>query len=116
MGARHTLRVLVVVVASFGLLASQALAAPRTPPPTLGWAGNFEQLTGEIDHLPGLCQPGGTSFEFRSTGVATGPYPGTYTETGRATLGPPTVAGPFNSVVVGFEAEFRIDAISSAAR
>jgi hypothetical protein len=111
MGARNTLRTVTTVVISFGLLASQALAAPPTPPPSLGWAPTFETLTGEIEHLPGLCQPGGISFEFRSTGVAVGPYPGTYVETGRVTLGPPTVAGPFNSVVVGLEAEFRIDAV-----
>ena len=54
------------------------------------------------------CNPSGTSnFAFSTSGVAVGPYPGTFTETGTATMGPAdptTQLGP----VTSFQAQFTI--------
>jgi len=90
------------------------MAAPPPAPPTLGPGPGlplFESFIGEIAHLEGTCQPVGTTFAFRASGVATGPYPGTFTETGSVTIGPPDVAGLFLSAhVVAFESSFRIEA------
>ena len=94
-------------------LASPATAAPPPGPPTLGAGTDFtmyETFNGEIEHLDGLCQPGGTTFDFRASGVATGPYPGTFTETGTVTFGPPS-SGFLTTPVVAFESSFRVDAI-----
>jgi hypothetical protein len=51
--------------------------------------------------VSGTCNPLGTSvFDFTVTGIASGPYPGTFTETGTITLGP---LGP-----VSFTSDFKI--------
>jgi hypothetical protein len=58
-------------------------------------------LTGEIfaisqPHVRANCDPSGTStITFRTSGVAVGPYPGTYMESGTVTLGPQTGAAGF---------------------
>jgi hypothetical protein len=67
-------------------------------------------LTGEqfVDPTPTVttaCDVNGTStISFSSSGVATGPYPGTYTEVGTATLGPQPF--DFNGTPHGFLLSF----------
>ena len=110
LGARTFTAVLFTLVT----LVSPATAAPPPPPPTLGAGSNFalyEMFTGEIEHLQGLCQPAGTTFEFNAAGIATGPYPGTFTETGTVTFGPASGTDLFNSSVVAFESAFRIESV-----
>src|SRR5256885_4863490 len=105
-------RTLTAVLFTFATLASPAIAASPAAPPTLGAGPNFamyEMFNGEIEHLQGLCQPGGTTFDFSASGIATGPYPGTFTETGTFRFGPPT-PGFLTTTVVAFESSFRVDA------
>ena len=71
----------------------------------------YEMFTGEIEHLQGLCQPSGTLFDFNAAGIATGPYPGTFTETGTVSFGPASGTDLFNSSVVAFESTFRIESV-----
>jgi hypothetical protein len=107
-------RTFIAVLVAFATLASPAIAAPPPAPPTLGAGSDFalyEMLNGEIEHLEGLCQPGGTTFTFSADGVATGPYAGTFTETGTVTFGPASGTDLFNATVVAFESSFRIDAV-----
>lgn len=61
------------------------------------------------------CDANGTStVRFRATGAATGPYPGDFTETGTATIGPQTVANDritgtaLAGPVLTFTAQFEI--------
>lgn len=55
------------------------------------------------------CNPSGTStVTFTATGVATGPYPGTFTETGTVVFGP---QAPFGTVT-SFQAEFTITSVN----
>lgn len=72
----------VAAVACIGALALPASSLAARPPRLTG-----EQLTATADgssyFVPGTCYSGGpadSSFSF--TGTATGPFPGTYTETG----------------------------------
>lgn len=70
-----------------------------------GSGGSAASLTGETliaselgdpgtSTVAGTCNPLGTStFDFTVTGVAFGPYPGTFTESGRMTFGPFGVIG-----------------------
>jgi hypothetical protein len=57
------------------------------------------------------CNPSGTStIEYEATGTAVGPYPGTFTESGTFTLGPPGGGNPLGTrLVESFSAEFEID-------
>jgi hypothetical protein len=105
-------RSFIAVLFTLASMSSPATAAPPPAPPTLGAGTNFalyETFNGEIEHLVGLCQPGGTTFDFSASGIATGPYPGTFTETGTVTIGPPS-GGFLTTSVVAFESSFRIDA------
>ena len=107
-------RTTVAVLFTLASLASPAIAAPPPAPPTLGAGPDFtmyETFNGEIEHLEGLCQPGGTTFDFKAAGIATGPYPGTFTETGTVTIGPASGTELFNASVVALESSFRIDAV-----
>ena len=105
-------RTFIAAVVMLSSLAQPAIAAPPPAPPTLGAGTNFalyETFNGEIEHLEGLCQPGGTTFSFVASGIATGPYPGTFTEQGTVTFGPPSAVF-LTTPVVAFESSFRIDA------
>ncbi len=81
---------------------------------------NLAPLTGEsllaseignpgTSTVTGTCNPLGTStFAFTVTGLATGPYTGTFTETGTVTLGPFGIPGnPF--AATSFESTFTIE-------
>ena len=74
--------------------------------------------------IEGNCDRNGvTTFTIRSEGTAVGPYPGTYTETAVARIGPQVLApipdaGPFQGSfgfnvgpLLSFEARFQIDAV-----
>src|SRR4051812_11743902 len=106
-------RTLVAALFTSASLASPAIAAPPTAPPTLGAGTNFalyETLNGQLEHLGGLCQPGGTTFSFTASGLATGPYPGTFSENGTVSFGPAST-GFLTTPVVAFESSFRIDTV-----
>ena len=79
-------------IAALAALAAPAAFAAKEPPadPNPPLAG--ELLTGTIPQLQSAnCNETGTSvFTYRVTGVATGPYPGTFEETVTATVGPQT--------------------------
>jgi hypothetical protein len=56
--------------------------------------------------------PGSSTFVYRVSGTATGPYPGPFRETGSVTIGPqtPTSGGSFHtSQIQAFSVEFTID-------
>ena len=81
--------VLVLVLLLLGVVATDARA--QVPPPTLTGEDFFGTLT--ITDL--RCNPNGTSsFSYQSMGVAVGPYPGLYSETGKVTLGPHNIVEP----------------------
>src|SRR5438309_189442 len=77
------------------------------PPRTL----TGEELTATPD-ITTNCNPNGTStVMFSASGVATGPYPGTFTEVGTATIGPQTVSpsgGSSLGTLLTFDAVFTI--------
>ena len=98
-------KLLSAAVLSLGLLAQPAIAHAAVPPPTL----SDEFLIGNPPQLSANCNPTGTStVRFVVTGVATGPYPGTFTETGTATIQPGTPVGTFGPVT-NFQAVFFIN-------
>ena len=73
-------------------------------PPTL----SGEQFLDPAPTISASCDVNDTStISFSSSGVATGPYPGTYSEVGTATLGPQTFDG--NGTPTGFL--FSFDAV-----
>jgi hypothetical protein len=87
------------------LVAVQAASAdgPEPVPLTGEVLINSEGTEPGTSDVSGTCNPFGESeFTFEVTGVAVGPYPGTFTESGRFTLGP--VGFP----LVVFESEFTI--------
>ncbi len=87
-----------------------ASAQAATPPPTL----TGEQFSDPAPNITGTCNPDGTStVYFDASGTATGPYTGTFTETGTATIGPqaftdPPINSSFTGPVVTFDAIFTI--------
>jgi len=97
-------------------------AALAAPAPALGQAPSLtgEELlsrdfegfpipdSGVVDITATVCNPDGSgSFSFFASGVATGPYPGPYEETGSYAFGPEDLLG--NSTVTAFTATFSID-------
>ena len=109
-------RCAVAVTALFGCLAAPAAAQT-----------GIQSLDGEFLTLPAVegdpngipttaydCDPTGDStIGFSVSGVATGPYPGTFTETGTFTLGPQTSSDGLGPVT-SFEAEFTINSAAGA--
>lgn len=88
-----------------GLVASSASA--QVPPPTL----TGEQFIAQPE-ITASCNPDGTStVTFTASGVATGPYAGTFTEIGTATIGPQTLSpggGQSIGTLLTFDAVFTI--------
>ena len=95
------------------ILVSAPGAMAQTAPPLT--------LTGETLHSAGAstftttasCNPNGTStFSYQTSGIATGPYTGTYTETGTVTVGPqpivPGVTSAPGGLVTSWTASFTI--------
>lgn len=112
------LRVVVAVSAAAALGAGPALA--QTGRSIAGenltsigdpFVGGFQQAQCNLD--------GTTTLQFDVSGFATGPYLGTFTESGTVTIGAQTTAGiaPFGfdvGPVLGFQATFRIDAFDGS--
>jgi len=94
-----------VTVAGLALFASAARA--QVPPPTL----TGEEFIAAPD-ITTNCNPNGNStVTFSASGVATGPYPGTFTEVGTATIGPQTLSpggGQSIGTLLTFDAVFTI--------
>ena len=100
-------------------LALAALCLALAAPSAVAQAPN---LTGEtLESNPGVVpgdqttfssatcnKDGTTTFEFQASGTATGPYNGTFTETGTVTIGPQTDLGGVGRVI-DFSASFTID-------
>lgn len=61
---------------------------------------------GEVRVTAFSCTANSASVSFVATGPAAGPYPGTFTETGTITAGPPDVDG--NRFTTSFDAEYEI--------
>jgi len=82
-------------------------ASAQALPPTL----TGEHLTA-MPNITTSCNPSGTStVTFSASGVAAGPYPGTFTEVGTATIGPQTVSpegGSSHGTLLTFNAAFTI--------
>src|SRR5918996_3161248 len=93
-----------VATSGWGVFASAASAAP----PTL----TGETFTAAPD-ITATCNPNGTStVTFNASGVATGPYPGTFTEVGVATIGPQVLSpggGQSVGTLLAFDAVFTIE-------
>jgi hypothetical protein len=87
-----------------------ASAQAATPPPTL----EGELFFDPAPTVTGTCNPDGTStIYFEAAGTASGPYNGTFTETGTATIGPqaftdPPINSSFTGPIVTFDAVFTI--------
>src|SRR2546425_2374637 len=99
------------VLAILTAAAQPVLAGPSPAPPSL--AGE-EFLTTAGSVTSANCNPTGTStFTYTASGVATGPYPGPFSESGSVALGPQfrTIGGftGFQGFVTGFSAVFTIN-------
>jgi hypothetical protein len=96
------------LAASTLLFAQTATGQP--PPPTL--TGEFLSSLTAASITSGNCDPAGNSSStFEISGVAAGPYPGTFTETGSVTIGPQIeefVPGQFRGPITVFQAHFLI--------
>lgn len=98
---------LVSLVAGMVVSLPGSAARAATPPPTL----TGETFTISPPTVTAHCDPTGTStVSYTVSGVAVGPYPGTYSETGTLTIGPQTLPqfvngfefGPITSANVSF--------------
>lgn len=93
-------------------------AAAQVRPPTLTGeslaAGLFTTPPGlgSIAVTSAACNPAGnSSFSYRVSGPAAGPYPGTFTETGTVTMGPQDIPSGFsnpNALITGWAVSFTI--------
>jgi hypothetical protein len=86
-----------LLISLLAVAAFTARAEAQVLPPTLSGEFFSDQ---DVQMINATCNPSGTStISYYTSGVATGPYPGTYTESGTATIGP----GVGNGFVNGFE-------------
>lgn len=101
--SRRTLAVVVSIVlamvlaaVAIGLISQERTAEAQEEPPPATLSG--EELGGFDATLSDInCDPNGTSgFTLRVTGAAIGPYPGTFEETIKVTIGPQTEPGPLD--------------------
>ena len=112
-------RHLIAVFLVFIVAANAAAVAHAATPPPVGAGLGGEVFDGiEVSTSNKSCDPNGTSsFDFATQGVATGVYPGTYTESGTITVGPQDQVGEplgirrgFSAgTVLAFDATFTID-------
>lgn len=82
-------------------------AAAQVLPPTL----SGEHFVGVPDVTTNCNPEGSSTVTFSVSGVATGPYPGTFTEVGSATIGPQTLSpggGQSIGTLLTFDAVFTI--------
>ena len=108
-------QVLVCLALLAGMLALSSAASAQVPPPTLTgetFLGGLFDPSGQSSVMvtSASCDPTGNStFTYQASGPATGPYVGTYSETGTVTMGPQTVPGtPPNGFVTSWTASFTI--------
>jgi len=101
---------LVMVIACVGTSLSAADAAQATAPTLSGEVFSAASATAAGD-----CDPSTTAtFTYAATGIATGPYPGTFTESGTVTIqpqpaGPPELLGQLPPApLVSWTASFTI--------
>jgi hypothetical protein len=105
---------LLAAMISFGVLVfpASSLAAPAAARSRLTGETFSASVDGSSYFVPGTCYSGGeASVSFNFSGTASGPYPGTFTETGTITYALRTVvAGQLISSgpVTGFSAAFSI--------
>jgi hypothetical protein len=91
------------------LAIAQAPVAPALTTEHLTAASGLSGQAGTID-IQGDCRPvsGRPTISYTATGPATGPYPGTYRETGTATLSQITFIN-LGVPLIAFTAQFTID-------
>lgn len=96
----------IATIVAGGVLFASPASALVTPPTLTG-----EALSAAPD-ITTNCNPNGTStVTFSAVGVATGPYPGTFTEVGTATIGPQTLSssgGSSTGTLLTFDGVFAI--------
>ena len=101
-------RFVLLLVLCLGAFLPQTASA-QVAPPTL--SGEFLSSLLDVE-VQGTCNPQGNStFTFEVSGVAAGPYPGTFTERGSFTIGPQTIEffpNQFGGRITHFHAEFEI--------
>jgi hypothetical protein len=103
------------VLAGFALSASLFLGSFPAHGATLATSLQGEVFSAENVPVEGTCNPNGNStITFTASGVATGPYPGTFTANGIATIGPQmvnTAPGGLiaNGTVLLFHEDFTIN-------
>jgi hypothetical protein len=107
-GARASVLVGAVCLA---WVAAACTPPPPAPPPDRLVDEHFVQWD-PASITSGTCDPAGSStFTFTVSGDATGPYPGTFTESGSVTIGPQTeefLPGQFRGDITAFTATFDI--------
>jgi hypothetical protein len=98
-----------LALASVGALVAGPTAAAQAPAATMTGEFLSSVFPAAAD---GNCDREGTStYAFEVSGVAAGPYPGTFTETGSFTIGPHDVEffpGQFGGRLTAFQAAFTI--------
>ena len=106
-------RVFLAAALIIGALGAVPPANAQAPPTLTGeFLGSVTaaQITGN-DPVGCGSRERSTNFTYEVSGIATGPYPGTFTETGRVTIGPETeefLPGQFRGTILFFEADFTI--------
>ena len=101
----------IAALGTLSVLMFSGEAAAAVPASLAGESFNGQYSPGFIS---GQCNPAGNStLSFTATGTATGPYPGTFSETMTVTVGPQTVGttglGFGTGQLVNAHAEFTID-------
>lgn len=121
---RHVLLMVLLLLVGAGLQAGPVSGAvvtvegstTSTPSPTLDTQFHSQLLPAQITAFDCTSAAGGT-LSYTVSGDATGPYPGTFTETGTVTLGPEDIPIPgttdqFRAAILAFEASFTITSSS----
>lgn len=113
----RTSGILAAMITLAGSLGLPGVALAADPPPTL--TGEFlsafpNAIPTSTVEIVATCNPAGTStIAWSVSGDAFGPYPGTFVETGTATVGPQTAPAFVNGMQLGYlfnvEAFFAID-------
>jgi hypothetical protein len=99
-----------------GFLLSVVMAAPAHAQTPL--TGEFLASHTAATITSGVCNPlGESSYTFEITGPATGPYPGSFTETGSVTIGPqiepiPGAPGQYRGPITAFESSFALPGVT----
>jgi hypothetical protein len=107
-------KLLSLAAACIGACAFAGTAGAQTVVPTLTGetllSGVFAGGSGSTVVTSESCNPAGTSsFSYESTGIAAGPYPGTYVERGTVTIGPQIFPGsPDTGIVTDWTASYTI--------